>query len=440
MTDNNTSIMKQLDVKLMHPSVQIIKVISRIYKNGMTTTSGGNISILDENGDIWVTPSAVDKGSLTEKDIICVKADGTIIGNHRPSSEFPFHKAIYEVRPDIRAIIHAHPPALVSFSIVRKIPDTNIIPQAKEICGTIGYAPYGLPGSDELGIKIADEFRKSPVMAVIMENHGTVLGGNDLLDAYTRFETLEFCARTIINARTIGQPIFLTDEQIAGFEKQIPYAIPRFQDVNYPSEERAIREEICRIVRRACDQGLMISSYGTVSVRWKKNDFLITPPHVARWDIVPEDIVQVRNGMAEAGKTPSRSVFLHQRIYQMNPHINSIILTQPPHLMAFGTTNEKFNVRTIPESWIFLQDVPCLPFGSHFQGQEIIPELLSKNTPAVLVANDSFIVTGDKLLQTFDRLEVAEFSAKSLVLAASLGELVPINDEQVEDLRRKFLA
>ena len=104
-----------LDTRLMHPRDQITMIISRIYKRGMTTTSGGNISVIDENKDIWVTPSAVDKGSLRPSDIMCVKPDGTVIGRNKPSSEFPFHKAIYEMRPDIKAIIHAHPPALVSF-------------------------------------------------------------------------------------------------------------------------------------------------------------------------------------------------------------------------------------------------------------------------------------------------------------------------------------
>ncbi len=431
--------MKQIDVNLMHPREQIVKIITRIYRNGMTTTSGGNISIMDENGDIWVTPSAVDKGSLTEKDIICVKSDGTVEGLHKPSSEFPFHKAIYDIRPDIKSVIHAHPPALVSFSIVREIPNTNIIPQAKRKCGPIGYAPYGMPGSMELGEKIAKQFEDKTIKAVIMENHGTVLGGTNLMTAYERFETLEFCARTIINAKAVGEPTFLTDEQIGEFDKQIPHDIAHHEVLSYPPEERAIRQDICNIVRRACDQGLMISTYGTVSVRWKDDSFLITPPDVPRWDITPEDIVQVKGGKAEAGKTPSRSTFLHHRIYQENPNINSIILTQPPHLMAYGTTGVKFDVRTIPESWIFLQDVPILPYGSHFRGDNTIPQLLSDNVPSVLIANDSFIVTGDKLLQTFDRLEVAEFSAKSLVMAAPLGPLVPINDEQVEELRKGFL-
>ena len=268
----------------------------------------------------------------------------------------------------------------------------------------------------------------------------SVVGGTDLGDAFQRFETLEFCARTIINGSTIGKPNYLTDEQIDEFEEQIPHLLPELEKVEYPSDERAIREEIKRIVHRACAQGLMISSYGTVSVRWRNNDFLITPPKVARWDIQNEDIVQVKDGKREPGKIPSRSTWLHQEIYRRNPHVNSIILTQTPYLMAYSVTAQKMDVRTIPESWIFLQDIPNVPFGSHFAGQVTILNLLSKNTPAIIVNNDSVIVTGDKLLGTFDRLEVAEFSAKSLTMGASLGKLVPINDEQVEALGKKFLS
>ncbi|MDR2936382.1 MAG: class II aldolase/adducin family protein [Rikenellaceae bacterium] len=430
--------MRQLDTKFMHPSEQLTVIISRIYRSGMTTTSGGNLSIKDESGNIWITPSAVDKGSLTAADIVCIRRDGTIAGKHKPSSEFPFHKAIYEMRPEMTAVIHAHPPALVSFSIVHQVPDTNIIPQAKRICGRVGFAPYDVPGSVALGEKIAREFKDNPhYKAVIMENHGVVLCGEDMMDAYQRFETLEFCARTIINAKTISEPAYLTDEQINQFEKSLPTHYPHFMDVSYPSDERAIRTDIVRMVRRACDQGLMISTYGTVSVRWRDDDFLITPPGVPRWDIEPEHIVQVRNGVVEAGKIPSRSVALHQKIYQNNPEINSIIITQSPHLMGFATSGEKFDVRTIPESWIFLQDVPTIPFGMQFEESDKVAAMFRK-TPATIVANDSVIVTGDKLLQTFDKLEVAEFSAKSLIMAAPIGKLKPIDNKQIEDLRVAF--
>ena len=430
--------MKQLNTKLMHPADQLVLIISRIYRSGLTTTSGGNLSIMDENGDMWITPAGIDKGSLKPSDIMCVKADGTIVGPHRPSSEYPFHKAIYKMRPKIHSVIHAHPPGLVTFSIVHQIPDTSIIPQARNVCGPIGFAPYDIPGSEALGEKIAAEFKKNPeYKAVIMENHGVVLCGDDIADAYQRFETLELCARTILNAKTLGTPIYLTDEQLQFHESRLPNDFQHFMNVSHPSDERAIRAEICRIVRRACDQKLMSSSYGTVSVRWKDNDFLITPPGIQRWDIDEEDIVQIKDGMAEAGKTPSHSAALHYEIYRRNPKVNAIIITQCPSLMGFCTTDAKFDVRTIPESWIFLQDVPKFPFGSQYTSMNEMAEMFKTRSCAML-SNDSVIVASDKLINAFDRLEVAEFAAKSLILAKPLGKLQPITDEEVEDLRVAF--
>jgi L-fuculose-phosphate aldolase len=261
--------------------------------------------------------------------------------------------------------------------------------------------------------------------------------GEDIADAYQRFETLELCARTILNAKTLGEPKFLTEEQILRHEQAINTNLRPFMNVKYPSDERAIRTEICTIVRRACSQGLMCSSYGTASIRWRGDDFLITPSNVQRWDIEPGDIVQVKNGMVEAGKMASRSVALHHEIYRRNPKINSIILTQSPALMGYCTTGVEFNVRTIPESWIFLQDVPRFPFGSQYDNLEGVAEEF-KTRPCVLLENDSVIVTGDKLINTFDRLEVADFSARSLIMAAPVGKLHPINDEQVEELRKAF--
>lgn len=430
--------MKKIDTKLMHPAEQVALIIGRIYRRKMTTTSGGNVSIMDDNGDMWITPAGIDKGSLTPADIMCVKADGTIVGPHRPSSEYPFHRALYKMRPHMRSVIHAHPPGLVTFSIIHQVPDTSIIPQARAVCGPVGFAPYALPGSELLGEKIAAEFASNPdYKAVIMENHGVVLMGEDIADAFERFETLELCARTILNAKTLGTPVYLTDEQMLRHEKAVSLDFQHFMNVQHPSDERAIRAEICDIVHRSCAQGLMCSSYGTASVRWRGNDFLITPSDKQRWDIEPEDIVQVKDGRVEAGKNASRSTALHYEIYKRNPKINSIILTQTPYLMGYATTGVKFDVRTIPESWIFLQDIPLYPFGSQYSDPETMAEGFRK-LPCALLANDSIVVTGDKLINTFDKLEVADFSARSLIMAAPVGKLNPITDDEIEDLRVAF--
>jgi len=168
---------------LLHPRDQLVAIMERIYRQGMITLSGGNLSVLDRNGDIWITPAGVDKGALVPRDIMCVRADGTEEGPHRPSSEYPFHRAIYARRPDLQAVVHAHPPALVSFSIARQTPDTRIIPQANRICGAVGYAPYALPGSEQLGTNIAATFAQG-YDVVLLENHGIATGGTSLLEAF----------------------------------------------------------------------------------------------------------------------------------------------------------------------------------------------------------------------------------------------------------------
>lgn len=421
----------------MHPVEQINVIIGKIYRDKMTTASGGNISIRDKNGDIWITPSAVDKGSLTIKDVMCVKKDGTIVGLHKPSSEFPFHKAIFDSRPDLNAVIHAHPPGLVAFSIARQVPNTNIVPQTKAVCGEVGFAPYGCPGSNELGEKIATQFKKPKYKAVIMENHGVVVAGSDMLDAYERFETLEACCCTLINAGKLGKINALTDEQVTAYADHLPKITEYFEKTDFPSAELALRTEMVNIVQRACKQGLMISTFGTASIRLSETEFLITPHDVARWNISADDIVHIKNGKIEAGKNPSYATPLHQRIYELNPHVNSIIATQPANLMAHAVSGQKLDVRTIPESWIFLQDVPLILFSLMYKDVDSTAKLFNSNR-VLLIENDSVIVTGDKLFNTFDYLEVAEFSANSLVMGASIGALSPMGDKEIEELRIAF--
>lgn len=430
--------MRQLDINLMHPAEQLALIIGRIYRTGMTTTSGGNLSILDDNGDLWITPASIDKGSLKPSDIMCVKPDGTVIGPHRPSSEYPFHRAIYRMNPQARSVIHAHPAGLVTFSILHRVPDTRILPLTAQVCGPVGYADYAVPGSELLGQKIVGAFQENPdCKAVIMENHGVVVFGSDIADAYGRFESLEFCARTLLNARALGTPRLLTDEQLRLHRAALEIPERALASVEHPSAERSLRTELCGLVHRACTQGLMGTSYGSASVRLQGDDFLVTPEDLPRWNLEPEDIVQVCGGRAEPGKQASAALALHAEIYRRNPKVNSVILTLTPALMAFCTTGAEFDVRTIPESWIFLQDVPVFPLVDKRRDLETIAEALLKR-PFVMVESDTVVVTGDKLINTFDRLEVAEFCARSLILAAPSGKLKPITDTQIDELRIAF--
>ncbi len=425
-----------MNFQLLHPREQLVAIMNRIYYNGMTTLSGGNLSIKDDNGDIWITPSGIDKGKLTPRDIMRVCADGSVEGPHKPSSEFPFHRAIYRLRPDLNAIVHAHPPALVSFSIVREVPDTRIIPQANRVCGPVGYAPYALPGSEALGQNIAASFSEG-YNIVILENHGMAAAGATLLDAFHRLETLDFCARTLIRARTLGDVKVLSEPALNLFDQR-HNEMPEFVPTTHDSRERELRRQIVDVTARACERHLMISMEGVVSARLDENSFLITPTGQDRLTLGVEDIVLVRNGVCEAGKTPSRAVRLHQSIYTCHPNINSVMTAQCPNATAYAITDAKFDSRTIPESFILLRDIPTIPFKTLYTQVDQIAGMVSLHSPVLLVENDCVLAVGTDISNAFDRLEVAEYSARSLIDTAVLGRMVPIGDREIRDLEEAF--
>lgn len=426
-----------MNFQLLHPADQILLIMERIYKYGMTTTSGGNLSILDDNGDIWISPAGIDKGALTRQDIVCVKPDGTVIGNRRPSSEFPFHRLIYKTRPDLKSVVHAHPPALVSFSMVRAIPDTRLLPNEKQICGEIGTAEYALPTSEQLGENIATVFAKG-INTVMLENHGVVVGEKSLFEAFKVFETLDFCARLEIIAGQLGRPILLSEKDYETVRVNQEMRAVEFVPREYGTKEKEIRREMCEFIRRSYDQKLFTSTQGTFSHKLGNDCFVITPYDVDRKYMNPEDLVRIEHGEAEAGHIPSRSYKLHRLIYDMHPHVQSIIIAHPPNIMGFAVTDKPFDSRTIPESYILLRKTPKLPFDAVYRNLEDTAKVFKPCTPIAIIKNNCVIATGSSLLQAFDRLEVAEYSAKAVVAAQHLGEIVHIDDQKIKDIETAF--
>ena len=426
-----------MNFDLQAPRQQIVQIMNRIYYGGMTTLSGGNLSILDDEGNLWITPAGVDKGKLTPADIVQVSPDGQVNGLRKPSTELPFHRAIYRRRPDVRAIVHAHAPALVSFSIVRKIPDTNIIPQAQRVCGQVGCATYALPSSEQLGTNIADTFAQGNDV-VLLENHGAATVGATLLEAFQRLETLDFCARSQMYAQGLGRLTTLTEAQIALVDHR-EYLLPEFVPATHSSWERDLRGQIVDTVQRACARQLMISTEGVVSARVDQDSFLITPTGYDRPSIDHADVVLIHQGQREAGKLPSRAVRLHELIYRQHPDMNCIITAQSPYATAYAISEQGLDTRTIPESYILLLDVPKIAYGAQYVEPEVVAGKLSAQCPVLLLQNDCVLTIGTSILQAFDRLEVLEFTARSLMDTASIGDLVPINAEEIEALKARFL-
>lgn len=166
--------------------------------------------------------------------------------------------------------------------------------------------------------------------------------------------------------------------------------------------------------------------------------FVITPYGADRKYLQPEDMVTIKGDKKEAGKTPSRSVGLHQKIYELHPEINAVLMSQPYSIMAFAVTGADFDSRTIPESYIMLRDIPRISVTRLYEEPDAIARALSESAQVVMVENNCIVTCGESLLKAFDRLEVADFSAQSIIEAQKLGGVVKINEAQVEEINEAF--
>jgi L-fuculose-phosphate aldolase len=421
----------------LHPADQLVAIMTRIYDHGLTTASGGNLSILEDNGDIWITPSGIDKGALARVDICCVKPDGTVIGPHKPSVELHFHAQVYKKRPDIRAVLHAHPPTLVSFSVTRKLPELNLLSNARYACGSLTMAPYAVPGSWELGENVAAEFGKG-FNIVVLENKGLVVGGGNLFDCFMKFETLEATAKTQIYASKLDTLKTFSDAEFAFTSVRDHMHMVDFVVSTHNAEECATRRDMVTFMKRAYKQGLLGSTSGTFSARLSNGSFLITPYGTDRAYLSEEDLVLIHGDRKEYGKTPSRSVRMHKLIYDKHPAINAILGAQPPHAMAFAVTDAVFDTRIIPESYIQLRDMKKVSFAAMYREAETVADAFSENTPVIICENNQVLATGSTLLHAFDRLEVCEATAHSIIAAREIGEIVHISDDEVREINKAF--
>jgi L-fuculose-phosphate aldolase len=173
---------------------EVAYFMRRLYNKNLTTTSGGNISIKREDGLILITPSGTDKGRMRSDRVGILSIAGENQTPHlKPSMESGMHIAIYNRRPDIKAIIHAHPPIASAYTAMRKSINCTLTSEARAILGTPMVAPYALMGTSLLADRVAETVKHANV--ILMENHGVICLGQSLLAAFDRMEVLEAAAK-----------------------------------------------------------------------------------------------------------------------------------------------------------------------------------------------------------------------------------------------------
>lgn len=206
--------------KLTEIREEIAYFMKRLYDKRLTTSLGGNISFRAGAGMFAITPGQKDKARLTPPDILIIDENGKLMENNvllKPSIETHLHLSIYNKRPDINAIIHAHPPFVTAFAVTGKKINCRLTGESRAVIGEPVYAPYRLMGTKELAKCVSGSAASGNV--IIMKNHGVITLASGLLLAFERIEVAELAARLTVLTDIIGKRKELTDTQVSAIDK-----------------------------------------------------------------------------------------------------------------------------------------------------------------------------------------------------------------------------
>jgi L-fuculose-phosphate aldolase len=204
---------------------EMVAIGKLVYQKDWIAANDGNISVRLDDGRILCTPTNVSKGMMAESDLIICDCDGNKLeGRLERTSELAMHMTIYRLRPDVKAVLHAHPPVATGFAVAGRALDLALLPEVVIGLGSVPLAKYGLPGTPELTAGMLDLIPKYD--AILMANHGCVAYGLSLQQAFFRMEVVEHYARITLVAELLGGPQVLPRAEVCKlFESRRRYGV-----------------------------------------------------------------------------------------------------------------------------------------------------------------------------------------------------------------------
>jgi L-fuculose-phosphate aldolase len=197
---------------------EIVTVCRRLYDRGLIAGQDGNVSVRLDSGHILVTPAGLSKVDVTTDSLVELAPDGAPVTLGRSaSSEVGMHLCIYRARPDVRAVVHAHPPVATAFGVAGRDFMDAVLPEVIFHLGSVPLVPFALPGTPALGEAMAPYLAEHD--AFLLASHGATTVGPSLRLAHQRMESLEHAARILHAASMIGSPARLRDEDVAALRR-----------------------------------------------------------------------------------------------------------------------------------------------------------------------------------------------------------------------------
>lgn len=180
----------------------IMEVSRLLYSKNLATAFEGNISVIEDD-KIYITPNGICKGFITSDMLVVMDLKGNVLeGDYKPSSEVRMHLAAYKSRPDIKSVIHAHPPYATAFAVANKPIETKAYPEMIILYGKIPLAAYGTPSTDEIYHGMDQYIKEYDI--ILLANHGVIAFGSDVYDAFFKMESAEGIAKVLTLAERLG--------------------------------------------------------------------------------------------------------------------------------------------------------------------------------------------------------------------------------------------
>lgn len=247
----------------------IVEICRRVYAKGWIAASDGNVSLRLPRNRVLTTPTKLHKGFITERDLVVIDMEGKrVSGQYGPSSEILMHLECYKMRPDVMAVVHAHPTYCVAFTLAGVSLAKCMLPEVVFTLGSIPTASYSTPTTDEVPLSIQEYIKDFD--AIMLERHGSLTVGATVFDAYNLLERIEHVAQITHAARQLGDLHPLSPGQIEKLRKV-------GEGLGLPPKKILARCESCK----ACPSGKL------VSLQQSSSEMPCAPSAPARQALVP---------------------------------------------------------------------------------------------------------------------------------------------------------
>lgn len=402
-----------MSIKKLTPAEEISYVIQRAYQRNMVSSAGGCMSVRDEDGSMWISPTSQDKGDLDPAIMARYSMDGKQMSEYKGSMEWDNHLAILKNRPDVKAIFHTHSSGILSAAFARQAVDNKQFVMDALATGEIAQVPFSVPASQELLEDVVEAVKKG-VNVLTLDSHGSyVLSDKSLFEAFRVQDLWEMNSRTEAVAPAIGKLLPpLTDTQVSAYKKAME--AERYETL-VPEEETpevaAAREQLCRLSKRGYDNGVMDIYQSSLSIKIGEDDFIITPAGNDLANLEPQDTVRVREGKVEAGKSAPARTGIHRKVYQKKEYAGSVLINTSPYAAAYCITDANFDCTIDPELTFYIKGVKKYPFMEQL---DKVIDGLDDQTHVVIMEHDCIVSTGVDAVKALGVAECLEYATHAV--------------------------